>query len=280
MAADLLRNDAFAGKVVILTGVGQLFQTEEWGNGAQTARMFLKKGAKVFGGDINLDSAVYVKDRLTKEGLPTENLTIMKADVTKMADVEAFVKACVDKHGRIDILVNNVGKGNRGDPASMDEATWLFNMDLNINSVYRLCHCVLPIMEKQGSGSIVNTSSIAGLRYIGKPQTAYNTSKAAVIHFTSTLAVVYAPKGIRINCVVPGLMNTPVVRNSAKQNMGGDYEKYCKVRDAMVPLGFQGDASDVSACVLFLASDMARYVTGASLVCDGGMTVSTGAGHG
>ncbi|RSL94482.1 hypothetical protein CEP52_012589 [Fusarium oligoseptatum] len=125
-------------------------------------------------------------------------------------------------HGRVDILVTSVGKSQPGDPASLEEEVWDAQMDINLKSVYLACHHVLPIMEKQPTGgSIVCISSIAGLRYIGKPQVAYNTAKAAILQFVKTTAVIYAPKNIRLNTVVPGLMETPYTKSLAKKIPAG-----------------------------------------------------------
>jgi len=157
----------------------------------------------------------------------------------------------------------------------MSEDVWDSQMDINLKSVYLACHHVLPIMESQKSGSIICISSIAGLRYIGKPQVAYNTAKAAILQFIKATAVIYASKGVRLNAVVPGLMNTPYTRSLAER-FGKGYEEFCKAREEQVPMGRMGDAWDVASAVVFLAADEARYVTGQRIVVDGGITSSTG----
>ena len=120
----------------------------------------------------------------------------------------------------------------------MSEEVWDAQTDINLKSVYLFCHLVLPIMEKQDKGGVVvNISSVAGLRYIGKPQVAYAATKAAVIQFTKTTAVIYAKKGVRLNTVVSGLINTPLVKVLADKYAEGDYEAFCKKRDAQVPTG-------------------------------------------
>ncbi|KAL6416224.1 3-oxoacyl-[acyl-carrier-protein] reductase FabG [Ilyonectria robusta] len=131
-------------------------------------------------------------------------------------------------------------------------------------------------MEKQGSGAIVNVSSIAGLRYIGKPQVAYSAAKAGVIQFTKATAVIYAPKNIRLNTVVPGLMDTPLVKVLAEKYAGGDIEGFVAKRHAAVPMGKMGNSLDVAMAVTFLASQQSRYITGQKIVVDGGITSSTG----
>lgn len=212
---------SIAGKVVLLTGIGQSGDPNMWGNGAATARILCGNGAKVFGCDLILERAQTTRDRIRAEGGDVE---VCAANVTKKADVQSLVKQCLDKYGRIDILVNNVGMSEKGGPGEMSEEVWDAQVDVNLKSVYLCCHEVIPLMEQQGGGCVVNVASIAGMRYIGKPQVAYAATKAAVIQFTQASSVIYAPKGIRINVVVPGLMNTPLVEGLAQKYAGGDVE--------------------------------------------------------
>lgn len=171
----------------------------------------------------------------------------------------------------------------------MEEGTWDAQMDVNVRSVYLACHFVLPVMEAQaakaqkdgrgsgGGGCVVNVASVAGLRYIGKPQVAYSAAKAAVMQFTKATAVIYAGKGVRLNTVVPGLIYTPYTRAMAgRYAPEGDEGEYMRARDAQVPMGRMGSAWDVANAVVFLASDEAGYITGQELVVDGGFTSSTG----
>lgn len=169
----------------------------------------------------------------------------------------------------------SVGRSEPGCPAEMDEAAWDRQTDVNLKSVYLCCHEVLPIMEKQKSGVIINIASIAAMRYIGKPQVAYSATKAAVIQFTKATAVIYAQRGVRVNAVVPGLMHTPLVGYLAEKYAGGDLKGMVEKRDRQVPMGHMGDGFDVANAVVFLASDKARYITGSKLVVDGGITSAT-----
>ena len=130
-------------------------------------------------------------------------------------------------------------------------------------------------MRKNNGGSIVNISSVAGLRYVGKPQVAYSASKAALIQMTKTTAVIEAKKNIRLNCVVPGLMHTPLVERLAKKYAGGDYNGFVNHRNNQVPIGKMGESWDVAYAVLFLCSDEAKYITGTEIVVDGGLTATT-----
>ncbi|KAH6974509.1 putative short-chain dehydrogenases/reductase [Ilyonectria sp. MPI-CAGE-AT-0026] len=262
-------------KVIFLTGVGQTGDLNEpaWGNGAATARLLASQGAHVFGCDLNLDAALWTQTRIAADGA---QITVTKADVTKSEDVKRAVDECFSKYGRIDVLVNNVGRSEPGGPAELTEHIWDAQTDINLKSVYLTCHNILPIMEKQGSGAIVNVSSIAGLRYIGKPQVAYSAAKAGVIQFTKATAVIYAPKNIRLNTVVPGLMDTPLVKVLAEKYAGGDIEGFVAKRHAAVPMGKMGNSLDVAMAVTFLASQQSRYITGQKIVVDGGITSSTG----
>jgi NAD(P)-dependent dehydrogenase (short-subunit alcohol dehydrogenase family) len=195
-------------------------------------------------------------------------------DVTDGRAVADMVRACLERYGRIDVLVNNVGGSAPGGPVELSEEVWDAQVDLNLKSVFLACKHVLPVMERQGAGSIVNIASVSGLRWSGSAQVAYAATKAGVIQLTRVVAVQYAPKGIRVNTVVPGQLHTPMVEaRLAKQRMGGDVEALLKSRVKRIPLGFAGDGRDTANAVLFLASDEARFITGAELVVDGGMTV-------
>lgn len=169
----------------------------------------------------------------------------------------------------------SVGRSEPGGPAEIDEPTWDKQTDINLKSVYLTCHEVLPIMEKQASGVIINISSVAGLRYIGKPQVAYAASKAAINQFTKTTAVLYAKKGVRLNTVVPGLMHTPLIGYLAGKYAGGDLQGLIEKRNHQVPVGIMGDGFDIANTVAFLASEKARYIVGQKIVVDGGITSTT-----
>ncbi|KAH7267717.1 uncharacterized protein BKA55DRAFT_671530 [Fusarium redolens] len=260
-----------SNKVALIIGLGQT-GTEGWGIGAACAVTLARQGAIIFGGNRTLASTTKTKKTIEAEGGTCD---IVATDATDSASVKALVDACMNKHGRIDILLTSVGQSQPGDPASMSEEVWDSQMDINLKSVYLACHHVLPIMEAQKSGSVICISSIAGLRYIGKPQVAYNTAKAAILQFVKATAIIYAAKGVRLNAVVPGLMNTPYTRSLAER-FGKGYEEFCKTREEQVPMGRMGDAWDVASAVVFLAADEARYVTGQKIVVDGGITSSTG----
>lgn len=260
------------GKVAIVTGSGSI--GPGWGNGKAIAVLFARQGATVVGVDSNPQAAAETQAIIEREGGASSTMT---CDVTDAAQVGALVAACLERHGgRIDVLVNNVGRSEPGGPVELDEETWDAQMALNVKSAYLTCKAVLPVMERQGGGgAVVNVSSVAGLRYVGKPQVAYAAGKAALMQLTRTTAVLYAAKGVRLNCVVPGLMNTPLVRRLADKYAGGEYERFVAHRDAQVPTGRMGDGWDVAHAALFLASDEAKYITATELVVDGGLTAAT-----
>ncbi|KAL4893874.1 hypothetical protein BDV59DRAFT_192977 [Aspergillus ambiguus] len=268
-----------AGKVALITGIGQVGPQDStfWGNGAATARLLSRNGVKIFGCDLHLHAAKRTRDRLLEED-PNAVVDVVAADVTKASDVEALVGAAMQKHGRIDILINNVGITAAGNPASTTEDLWNRQLDVNLTSVYRLCHHVLPIMQKQGGGNIINNASIAGLRYLGKHQIAYASAKAAVIRFSKALGVMYGKENIRCNCIAPGLMYTPLVDNFARSDDPDERETARRILDHNCPMGCMGTSSDVANGVAWLASGASRYVTSHALVIDGGITESTGTG--
>ena len=258
------------GKVALVTGLGTI--GEGWGNGKTIAVLLARQGASVFGCDLDLAAAQATQQLIREEGGVAE---VQAANVTKAAEVKALVDACMAKFGRIDILINNVGRSEPGDPVAMDEAVWDEQMDVNVKSAFLTCKHVLPIMESQGGGSVVNISSIAGLRYVGKPQVAYAAGKAALMQMTQTTAVIYAARQIRLNSVVPGLVFTPLVKRLADKYAKGDFEGFVAHRHNQVPMGRMGDAWDVAHAVLFLAADESRYITGQQIVVDGGITCAT-----
>ena len=257
------------GKVALVTGAGSV--GPGWGNGRAIAVRFAQEGAKVFALDRELarmDETV----RLAREA--GGEIATASCDVTQSASVAAAVAACIARYGRVDILVNNVGGSAAGGPVEMTEEVWDAQIDHNLKSVFLACKHVLPVMQAQGSGAIVNISSTSGLRWTGSAQVAYAATKAGVIQFSRVTAVQYAKTGIRINTVVPGQLYTPMVDvRLAKQRTGGDVAQLLQQRQSRIPLPFMGDGRDTANAALFLASDEARFITGTELVVDGGMSV-------
>jgi NAD(P)-dependent dehydrogenase (short-subunit alcohol dehydrogenase family) len=260
------------GRTVLVCGAGSV--GTGWGNGKATAVLLARQGAKVFAIDNRREAALETQGLIAKEG----GIAIAHAcDMTDSKAVAAAVAECAGKLGRIDILVNNVGGSAPGDPVSMSEEVWDRQIEHNLKTMFLGCKHVLPVMEKQGKGAIVNLASVAGLRMRAeRAHVAYSTTKLGVIAFSRSVAISYAKKGIRCNTVVPGLMHTPLVEHRlAGAIAGGDLERLIASRNAQVPMGHMGDAWDVANAVLFLVSDEARYITGTEIIVDGGVTAGT-----
>jgi NAD(P)-dependent dehydrogenase (short-subunit alcohol dehydrogenase family) len=256
------------GKVAMVVGAGSV--GPGWGNGKATAVLFAREGAKVFAVDINLAAAEETKGLIENEG---GECTVHQADVSKSDQVRAMVDRCIEIYGRIDILQNVVGIVEVGGPVETSEETWDRVQAVNLKSQFLTCKYVIPHMERQGGGAIVNMSSIAAIRYTGVPYVTYYTTKAAILQLTQSVALQYAEKNIRANAVLPGLMNTPMIVEPLKDAYAeGDVEKMIKIRDEQCPMKKMGDAWDVAYASLFLASDEAKYITGTQLVVDGGIT--------
>ncbi len=260
------------GKVALVVGAGQT-PGDTIGNGRATAILFAREGATVLAVDRRLDSAEETVRLIADEGGVAE---AFEADATAEADCARLVEACLDRHGRIDVLHNNVGIGG-GDagPAHLDEEAWDRILAVNLKSVIFPCKHALPPMREQKGGSIVNISSIAAV--CATPIVAYKASKAGVNAYTQSLAVGNAKYGIRANVIMPGLMNTPMAIEGISQATGIAREELIRQRDAQVPLGRKmGTAWDVAYAALFLASDEARFITGAVLPVDGGQSARIG----
>lgn len=259
------------GKIALVMGAGSV--GEGWGNGKATAALLARQGAKIFGTDIRLDAAEVTRGIIRQEGGICD---VRACNAARSAEVAETVADCLIRHGRIDILINNVGGSSPGSAASMSEEDWDLQFDHNLKTVFMGCKHVLPVMEKQGQGAIVNLSSIAALRMSAdRPHIAYSTAKFGVLAFTKSTAIAYAKKGIRCNTVIPGLMHTPLVEHRlAKTIAGGDLAALIAKRNAAVPMGHMGTAWDIAHAVLFLVSEEARYITGTEIVVDGGMTAA------
>lgn len=262
-------NGRLHNKVAFVTGAGSV--GPGWGNGRAIAVRFAQEGAKVFAVDRDAGRMEETVKLVKEAGGEIETAA---CDVTQSGSVAAVVAACVERFGRIDILVNNVGGSAAGGPVEMTEDVWDAQMDHNLKSVFLTCKHVLPIMEAQAAGAIVNIASTSGMRWTGSAQVAYASTKAGVMQFSRVVAVQYAKKGIRVNTVVPGQLYTPMVDvRLAKQRTGGDVTTLLQQRQSRIPLPFMGDGRDTANAALFLASDEARFVTGTELVVDGGMSV-------
>jgi NAD(P)-dependent dehydrogenase (short-subunit alcohol dehydrogenase family) len=256
-------------RIAIITGAGCV--GPGWGNGRATAVRFAEEGARIFAVDRDLGSVTETIERVQAVG---GEIVVHQCDVTDNASVAAMAQACAARFGRIDILVNNVGGSAHGGPVEMAEDVWDAQVDFNLKSVFLTCKHVLPVMEKQKAGAIINVASTSGIRFTGAFQVGYAATKAGVIQLSRVVAVQYADKGIRVNTVVPGQLHTPMVEaRLARQRAGGDVQTLLAQRLARIPIGFMGDGRDTANAALYLASDEARFVTGTEIVVDGGMTV-------
>ena len=258
------------GKTAIVTGCGS--EGEGWGNGRAIATLLARQGAKVIGTDLNYKAAKNTQDFILKENNKCE---IHEVNMSNKKDVESFFKNVIKQHEKINILVNNVGRSEPGDPEVMDYDVWREQFSTNLDTAFFAIKQIIPIMKKIGGGSIVNISSVAGMRYVGKPQVGYSASKAALMQMTKTTAIIHAENKIRLNCVVPGLMHTPLVERLANKYADGKYDEFVKTRNNQVPMKKMGSSFDVANAVLFLASDEAKYITGTEIIVDGGLTATT-----
>ncbi len=260
------------GKVAIVVGAGQT-PGETIGNGRATALLYAREGARVLLVDRRLESAEETRTMIAEEGGES---VAMEADATQGADCQRIAETCVEKFGRIDVLQNNVGIGH-GDASVMRiaEADWDHIFEVNLKTVFLACKYVLPTMREQKSGAIVNISSVAAIAAM--PLVAYKTSKAAVNALTEQMAIANAKHGIRVNAIMPGLMNTPMAIETISKAAGIPRDTLIEHRDAQVPLrGKMGTAWDVAHASLFLASDEAGFITGTILPVDGGQSVKVG----
>ncbi len=260
-----------AGKIAAVVGAGQT-PGDTIGNGRATAIRFAEEGATVLVVDRDQASAEETLAQLRARG--GEGSTCV-ADVTREEDSRRLVAACVERHGRLDVLHNNVGigRGDRG-ASSMTVEAWDRIFDTNLKGIMLVCKHALPVMREQGSGVITNISSVAAVCAVGL--VAYKTSKAALNAYTHALATGNARYGIRANVIMPGLMNTPMAIEGHVA-AGRDRDELIHARNAQVPLaGGMGDAWDVANAALFLASDEARFITGVCLPVDGGQSARIG----
>lgn len=259
------------GKVAVVIGAGSI--GTGWGNGKATAVLFAREGANVFCVDIDEKSAQETVAIIRNEG---GNAVAKKADASSASELKSAINQCLDTYGRVDILNNNVGVVEVGGVVELSEEKWDRIFNINLKSCFLAMKYVIPLMQKQGGGAIVNISSIASIRYMGIAYASYYATKAAMNHLTRTTAVEYAADKIRVNAILPGLMKTPMVEKStslAENYSDGDVEEMWKARDAQIPIGYMGDAWDVANAALFLVSNEAKYITGIELVVDGGMTL-------
>ncbi len=262
------------GKVAIVAGAGSV--GTGWGNGKAAAFVYGKEGAKVLCVDMSLDAAAETVELIKAAG---GEASAYAGDMRDEAVVQSMVDTCVERYGRLDILHNNIGLQGTG--RSLDSITvddWNFVFGTNLTTTMLTCRAAVPVMIKQKFGTIVNIASIGAIRHLNVPMAVYAATKGAMVEFTRNIAIQHAGDGIRANCVLPGYIDTPFILRIVDgkpnyQHKGYDTaDAYRAARDAVVPTGRMGTGFDVAYAALFLASDEASYVTGTTLVTDGGVT--------
>ena len=256
----------FEGRVAVVVGGGQT-PGERIGNGRAISLLLAHEGASVLVVDRDLDSAAETVDAIVEAGGVAESF---RADITSDADCRSIPERAVERLGGLDVLVNNVGIGT-GDAGAtkLAEESWDLIHDVNLKGPWMTCKHALPVMAAHGGGVVVNVSSIASVCSV--PFLAYKTSKAGLNALTHQLAMSGASRNIRVNAVLPGLMDTPMAIETMTEATGISREDLRSARDSMVPLGQKmGTAWDVANAVTFLASDEAGFITGVLLPVDGG----------
>jgi NAD(P)-dependent dehydrogenase (short-subunit alcohol dehydrogenase family) len=256
------RDGRLAGKVAIVTGGGS--RGPGIGNGRATAILFAREGARVAIVDRQAEWAAQTQRTIQDEA---GEAFVLEADVTRSADCQRVVQTVVERYGPIDILHNNVGIGGAGSVVEVDETLWDDIMRVNVKSMMLMSKHVIPVMAANGGGSIVNISSVSAIRPRGL--TAYSTSKGAVNALTQAMAIDHAAQGIRVNCIMPGPVFTPMVES------GGLTAEQRVLRAKASPLGTEGTGWDIGWAAVFLASPEARWITGQLLCVDGGVTLAS-----
>ena len=245
-----------AGKVALITGGAS-------GIGRATAHLFAQEGAAVVVADVNQEAGKRVVEEIARAG---GSAFFEAIDVTVAADCRRLVESAIRELGHIDVLFNNAGIIRRATVLELSEETWDRVMAVNVKSIYLLSREVIPHMEKQGAGSIINTASGWGLAG-GAKAAAYCASKGAVVLLTKAMAIDHGPR-IRVNCICPGDTDTGMLRSEARQ-LGEDYQPFL-IESAKRPLGRVGRPEEIAQAVLYLASEASSFVTGTALVVDGG----------
>lgn len=258
------RDDRLKGKVAIVTGAGS--RAEGIGNGRAIAVILARHGARVVLVDMVADWVKITADMIAEEGGASE---VVAGDVSDAASCRSIVTRAVELFGRLDILVNNVGiTGPRGDAVEVDVEAWDKAMRVNVASMMLMAKYAVPEMARSGGGSIINLTSVAGLQG-GHPSLLYPTSKGAVISLTRAMAAHHGRQGVRVNCIAPGTVYTPMV---ASRGMTPEMRK---ARSERTLLGTEGTGWDIGYGALFLASDESRWITGVTLPIDGGATAGS-----
>ena len=258
-------------KTALVIGAGSI--GEGWGNGKASAVQFAREGAAVVCFDLNRDAAEETAAFIQGEG---GTALALSGDATSSQALKSAVETCRASYGGLDILMNNVGTIFMGGVVELPEEDWDRIFDINLKSCYLAMKHAIPVMADAGGGAIVNISSMSSLRYLNTAYVGYYTTKAAMNHMTRVTAAQYGPQQVRVNAILPGVMDTPMARDAAIRNRGlrpDQIDDFWKEKAKKVPLGRMGDGWDVAHAATFLASDEAGFITGHCLVVDGGQTL-------
>jgi NAD(P)-dependent dehydrogenase (short-subunit alcohol dehydrogenase family) len=254
------------GKVAIVTGAGATGSGDFVGIGQAISILFARNGAKVLLVDRNQQNAEVTLATIKEEG---GEASLFVGEVTNNADCQSMAQAAVSRYGKLNVLVNNVGISGPGSVTDVDEDFWDTVIDVNLKSVMLTSRHAIPHMVEVGGGSIVNLSSIVGLRAgSGRPSHPYAASKGGIIGLSNSMAVHYGRNNIRVNCIAPGHIRSPMVARHTSEEM-------LDLRRRAGPLGTEGTAWDVAWAALFLASDEARWISGVTLPVDAGLLAAT-----
>jgi NAD(P)-dependent dehydrogenase (short-subunit alcohol dehydrogenase family) len=270
--------DRLRGKVAIMTGAGSVPGPPDRppiGNGKAAALVFAREGASILAVDVKSDAAEETKRMIETEG---GTCSVFQADISRPRECQAMAEECLKTYGRIDILHNNVGIGPRkaGGILEADEEDWDLVLNVNLKGLFHTCRAVLPQMLNQKSGSILNISSVGAVLHAYPKLFIYTISKAGINTFTRCLAYEFADKGIRVNCIMPGMIDSPPIYKEILPLYGGDIERMRKDRNERVPAKHMGEPWDIAYASLFLVSDEAKYITGQVIAVDGGLLLSAG----
>jgi NAD(P)-dependent dehydrogenase (short-subunit alcohol dehydrogenase family) len=264
-----VRTERLKGRVALILGAGTSAPGVSIGKASSIAMACA--GASVAALDFNFAAAQEVEQEIKSFGAQA---IAYQADVANFEAMQVAIDRVMRDFGRIDIMQINAGIGRVGGPAEISLEDWDRIQKVNVESILIAAKLVAPIMVKQGSGSIIGVSSVAGMRYLGYPHLAYSVTKAAVTHFIKMLAQQYAGDGIRANTIVPGLIDTPRIQKNVTKvfDANADMDNTRRARDRQVPMGRMGTPWEVASVATFLASDDASYITGTEIVVDGGLT--------